>query len=137
MVVPLRGVKQSGGGEAEAIITNIIINHLNSCKIMSRKHYDETRVIRSLLKKKSISINTVSKTIEIVKDATDVGNGSWGKIDYLCKVHGYFVCRTVSVRKIPSLVLDDSDNNLSTHSKRDKFNMAAMSKAAMKRAKTK
>lgn len=137
MLVTLRGVKQSGGGEAEAIITNIIINHLNSCKIMSRKHYDETRVIRSLLKKKSISINTVSKTIEVIEDATDVGNGSWGKIDYLCKVHGYFVCRPTKVPKIPSLLLNYSDANLSTNSKRDKFNMAAMSKAAMKRAKTK
>lgn len=104
---------------------------------MSRKHYDETKVIRSLSKKKSININVANKVIEVFKNATDVGNGSWGKIDYLCHVHGYFVCRPDANRKITTTVIDDSDNNLSHHSKRDKFNMAAMSKAAMKRAKTK
>lgn len=28
-----------------------------------------------------------------VSPATNLGNGSWGKIDYLCKVHDYRVVR--------------------------------------------
>ena len=51
--------------------------------------YDEVSVAKSLSRKSSIKVYPHRKTVIIKKGATDVGNGSWGKIDYLCKVHGY------------------------------------------------
>lgn len=53
------------------------------------KKYDEVSVVKALERKSDISIDKVNKTIEIIKDSNEVGNGSWGKIDYLVKVHGY------------------------------------------------
>ncbi|SBV91735.1 hypothetical protein [uncultured Dysgonomonas sp.] len=71
---------------------------------MSRKHYSEDEVIRVLSKKNDIRILKVNKEIRILSDKIvtsngistrnpnkrfDLGNGSWGKIDYLTKFHGY------------------------------------------------
>ena len=58
------------------------------------KSIDE--VIRSLSKKRDVKINTSNKEVNIVKqDDTyanqDLGNGSWGKIDYLVNYCGYRV----------------------------------------------
>ena len=53
------------------------------------KKYDEVSVVKALERKSDISIDKVNKTIEIIKDSNEVGNGSWGKIDYLVKVHRY------------------------------------------------
>lgn len=105
------------------------------------KVYDEVSVVRSLSKKASIYINTVEKRIDIVKNNTELGNGSWGKIDYLIHVHGYvpvFV-PSISARKAVKKFTDtDTDNTRSKSSKREaKLNMAAMTKAAMKKVKTK
>ena len=105
-----------------------------------KRAYDETSVIRSLSKKNSIRINTVNKVIEIAKNATDIGNGSWGKIDYLHKVHGYVYTFATSVSKNKTNNTDDDATNVSNNktAKREaKFNMAAMSKNAMRKAKTK
>lgn len=103
---------------------------------MAKKHYDEVSVVRALSKKSSINVNSIRKEIEIRKDATDVGNGSWGKIDYLCGVHGYHVYRTASVTR------RNYDDNADNQSYRDmkkskKLNMATMAKNAMKRVRTK
>ena len=51
-------------------------------------------VLRSLSKKNDVRIDERLKTIEILEpDAKnakqDLGNGSWGKIDYLTNVHHY------------------------------------------------
>lgn len=103
---------------------------------MAKKHYDEVSVVRSLSRKSSIQIISSRKEIEIKKGATDVGNGSWGKIDYLCHVHGYHVFFTKSVAK--SSTIDDGDGqNYREAKKSRKLNMAAMAKNAMKRVKTK
>lgn len=108
---------------------------------MTKKHYDEASVIRSLSKKNSIRINPVNMTIEVFKDSTDVGNGSWGKIDYLQKVHGYVVLFTArrSNKIAPKKTFDDEDSgiNSKTAKREAKFNMAAMAKSAMRKAKTK
>ena len=106
-----------------------------------KKVYDEVSVVRALSKKASVYVNTVEKRINIVKNNTELGNGSWGKIDYLVKVHDYvpvFVTN-LSARKAVKRFTDvDADNNRSKASKREaKLNMAAMSKAAMKKVKTK
>lgn len=57
---------------------------------MSRKQgYSEDEVIRILRKKKSISF--INKTIEVFKFADDLGNKSWGKIDFLTNHCGYYL----------------------------------------------
>lgn len=102
------------------------------------KKYDEASVIASLSKKASIRINSVQKTIDVVRDSADVGNGSWGKIDYLCKVHGFHY---VFVKSIGAKKKKDTDNVKEKKTKaakrEDKLNMAAMAKNAMKKAKNK
>ena len=51
------------------------------------KNYDEASCLKSLRRKKSINIQ--SNRIMIEADNCEVGNGSWGKIDYLCNYCGY------------------------------------------------
>lgn len=108
---------------------------------MAKNHYDEASVIRSLSRKNSVHINSVNKTIEVVKDNNDVGNGSWGKIDYLIKVHDYVVLFVGKLRKnkVSKKSSDEEYYGKSnkTAKREAKFNMAAMAKSAMKKAKTK
>lgn len=110
---------------------------------MSNKHYDEAKVVRSLSKKSSIRFTQTgtTKCIEIIKGCTDVGNGSWGKIDYLHKVHGYyavFVKQFTGSKKISVAADDVSEKHDTKAAKRErKLNMATMAKSAMRKAKTK
>ena len=103
--------------------------------------YDETSVVRSLSKKSSIQIDTTEKIIRVVYDNTEVGNGSWGKIDYLTKVHGYIVLfvKNISRKFTSNKSSDDEDRktNSKTAKREAKLNMAAMAKSAMRKAKTK
>ena len=103
--------------------------------------YDETSVIRSLSKKGSIQINPVNMTVKVLKNSTDVGNGSWGKIDYLRKVHGYVVIFADKLsKKVTSKKTSDDEEsgiNSKTAKREAKFNMAAMAKNAMRKAKSK
>lgn len=97
--------------------------------------YDEVSVVKSLRKKNSISINTNTKVITIKLKATDVGNGSWGKIDYLCKVYGYVYVFSFSVNKSTKDIQEDSDDgsiiNKKAAKRQAKLNMAAATKAVM------
>lgn len=55
------------------------------------KNYDEGSVVRALSKNPAVEI-TYSKdmnAINVVKNATTIGNGTWGKIDFLVKYCGY------------------------------------------------
>lgn len=70
------------------------------------KNYDETKVVRTLTKKRSISIDTYSRVIKVAADATDVGNGSWGKIDYLCHYCGYVWIRGSKTTKVYTSEVD-------------------------------
>ena len=103
--------------------------------------YDETSVVRSLSKKASIQVNPVNMSIEVLKNSTDVGNGSLGKIDYLRKVHGYVVFFTnkLSKKSTTKKVTDEEDGSINskTTKREAKFNMATMAKNAMKRVKNK
>lgn len=103
--------------------------------------YDETSVIRSLSKKSSIQVNPVNMTIEVIKNSTNIGNGSWGKIDYLQKIHGYVVVFTTKLSKkvTPKRTSDDEESSINskTAKREAKFNMAAMAKNAMRKAKSK
>lgn len=101
---------------------------------MSKNRYDEASVVRRLSKKASININAREKTIEIVKDNTDVGIRSWGKIDYLCNYCGYIRFFTKSVKKVKVYTDDSQDTNIK-YSKRNKLNMASMIKSTMKQVR--
>lgn len=111
---------------------------------MSKKHYDEVSVVRVLSRKNSIRIakNGACNYIQILKDATDVGNGSWGKIDYLTHVHGYIPIKVTSFSGGKNRINSNSEDNNSvvdtkTAKRERKFNMATMAKNAMKRVKSK
>ena len=61
---------------------------------MSKHSQDE--VVRSLSRKRDCRIDTSRKTIEVLNGEDkkqpkqgDLGNGSWGKIDFLCNHCGY------------------------------------------------
>jgi endo-1,4-beta-mannosidase len=61
---------------------------------MARKHYKEDEVLRSLSKKHDVKID--GYTIYVLNGKSkrqpmshDLGNGSWGKIDYLVNYCGY------------------------------------------------
>lgn len=108
---------------------------------MKKRNYDEASVVRSLSKKNSIYVDTVNHVVEVMKDSTDVGNGSWGKIDYLCKIHKYIVCFTAKLTKKQFIKKDFNDDEIKINSKvskrESKLNMAAMVKSTMRRVKTK
>jgi len=54
---------------------------------MAKKPYDEVGVVRIVGNNKGCTIQ--GKTITVDDTKSTVGNSTWGKIDYLCKVHGY------------------------------------------------
>lgn len=54
---------------------------------MAKKPYDEVGVVRILANNRGCNVNGKSITVDDTKNT--VGNGTWGKIDYLCKNHGY------------------------------------------------
>lgn len=58
---------------------------------MARKHtVDE--VVKSLSKKKDVKVDVRNKVVEILDNPyknNDLGNGSWGKIDYLTNHAGF------------------------------------------------
>lgn len=54
-----------------------------------KKTYDEVSVIAKLGKKRSVRVDRAQKVIYVERDNSEVGNGSWGKIDYLVHYCGY------------------------------------------------
>ena len=56
---------------------------------MKKKNYDEVSVIKSITKKADVSVDYTNKIVRVKKDSNEVGNGTWGKIDYLCHYCGY------------------------------------------------
>lgn len=54
---------------------------------MAKKPYDEVNVVRILNKNRGIEVK--SKMILVDENSVTVGNGTWGKIDYLCRHCGY------------------------------------------------
>lgn len=89
---------------------------------MKRKH-DEASVIRSLMKKRGeIKVDAITKTIEVVKNASNVGIRTWGKIDYLVHYCGYHQIFVISVGR--TTALDATRNEfvatVATNTKRQK-----------------
>ena len=62
---------------------------------MARKQkHNLDEVLRALAKKNDVRIDERLKVIQVLtpdakKAKNDLGNGSWGKIDYLVKVHHF------------------------------------------------
>lgn len=141
--LPLRGIKQGGGGKAGASAAITIITacktNIKLCKIMKKVHYDEASVIRAISKKKGVNVKVNDKIIEVLRNQTDVGNGTWGKIDYLVKVHNYIVLFVKGFNNKSNKIVNEENNDVSTKvAKRErKLNMVIMTKNAMRKVKTK
>ena len=112
---------------------------------MANKTYSEDYCVRSLSKKNSVRISRSNNTkfIEILKDSTDIGLKSLGKIDYLCTAHGYhaiFVKGFANkVVKSTTVINDDNADEVNTkaNKRQRKLNMASMTKNSMHKAKFK
>lgn len=61
------------------------------------KNYDEATCVKELNKKASCEI--VGSIINVLIGATDLGNGSWGKVDFLRRYCGY---KQIFVKELPT-----------------------------------
>lgn len=108
---------------------------------MKRKH-DEASVIRSLMKKRGeIKVDAITKTIEVVKDASSVGIRTWGKIDYLvhyCGYHQIFVTnvsRTTSMDSARNEFVTTVNVNTKKQKQEAKLDIARNTKKILKSAR--
>ena len=62
------------------------------------KNYDEAICVKALNKKSDCEVS--GSSINVLIGATSLGNGSWGKIDFLTKHCGY---RQIFVKELPKL----------------------------------
>lgn len=127
--------------QSRAIIVNInnnINKQIKSCKVMKKKNYDEASVIRSITKKADISVDCVNKVVQVKKDSNEVGNGTWGKIDYLCHYCGYsyIISKTINNnRKVINREFGNDDNRKISKRERKqlKLDMVKSTKKIMKK----
>ena len=56
---------------------------------MARKQFKEDEVLRILDKKGDVRIDSQMKVIQVLRDKTTCGNGTWGKIDFLVNYNGW------------------------------------------------
>lgn len=105
---------------------------------MKKKNYDEASVIRSITKKADISIDYVNKIVQVKKDSNEVGNGTWGKIDYLCHYCGYsyIISKIINNnRKVINREFGDDNNRKISKKERKqlKLDMVKSTKKLMKK----
>lgn len=105
---------------------------------MKKKNYDEASVIRSITKKVDISVDYVNKVVQVKKDSNEVGNGTWGKIDYLCHYCGYIyiISKTINNnRKVINKEFGNDDNRKISKRERKqlKFDIVKFTKKIMKK----
>lgn len=104
-----------------------------------KKSYDETSVLRSLARRKGISFDYSQKIINVSSNATDVGNSTWGKIDYLTNYCGWFVKVSKQVIKKSNFNKDIDDDSLKVNNKiikrESKINLVKQVKSIMKNIK--
>ena len=101
------------------------------------RKYDEASVVRILKKNKGVRVNS-NNTIEVLTTSPAVGIGTWGKIDYLVHYCGYIVTFSNNALYSHSDKEDSVEKENTKAVKRAaKLNMAAMTKAAMRRVKSK
>lgn len=97
------------------------------------KKYDEVSVIRSLSQKHEVSVDRIRKVVEVVKNAVNVGNGTWGKIDYLCHYCGYHAILVNNIKTKPRVFKTNVEIEDDTIKKQ--FHIAENSKNIMKKIK--
>lgn len=105
---------------------------------MAKKPYTERDVINSIRRNQDISIDTVNKTINILINSTNIGNSTYGKIDYLVKVHDYIVVRVNHIKtfRYNRPKNDNNDNvNYKMNNHRDKLNIPKIVKNTMRKVK--
>ena len=56
---------------------------------MARKQYVADEVLKILGKKSDIKVDNNMKVIQVLRGSVTVGNGSWGKIDFLVNHNGW------------------------------------------------
>lgn len=103
-------------------------------KVMAnKKHYDEAYCVRALSRKHScqISMSGNQRIIEVEKDG-DLGNGSWGKIDFLVHYCGYSVITVPFIHRGRKFVEDEQKVNIP---KVNGFDMTSSVKNVMKGVK--
>ena len=91
---------------------------------MAKKNYDEASVLRSISNR--VGINYASRIITVDINNPKIGNGTWGKIDYLCKYCGWMWMKSCSIKIITNT------NNTPTHKRDDKKNQDTMKKSKKK-----
>lgn len=78
------------------------------------KHYDEASVIASVRKKAVVNLS--DKTICYNPNNHQIGNGTWGKIDYLCHYCGYTLLKDNAVN------VGNSNGDYKIHNDKNKEN---------------
>lgn len=78
-----------------------------------KKNYDEVGVQNSL-RRKGIKVDTINKTVEVPYGCDTCGNGSWGKIDFLCNHRKYILLRTGTIAKDGNMItiINNTDRKL-------------------------
>ena len=79
---------------------------------MVKKNYDEASVLRSISNR--VGINYASRIITVDINNPKIGNGTWGKIDYLCHYCGWMWMKSYGVK------INTNTNNTPTHKRDDK-----------------
>lgn len=102
-----------------------------------KRDYDEVSVVQYLSKKKGCDVS--EKSIKIDSNQSDIGNASWGRIDYLCKMHGYTYIvvdglpkKQYSNKKVNPLKDVTNIKQIQGQPVKPKFDMAGMTRLAMK-----
>lgn len=103
-----------------------------------KKSYDETSVLRKLARRKGLTFDYSQKIINVYSGATDVGNSTWGKIDYLTRYCGWFVRSVKTLNKKSNNDFNDNDNRPSKEDRHNKkINLVKQVKNIMKNIKRK
>lgn len=106
---------------------------------MAKKAYDEVTIHRTLSKNRGVNFD--GRDISIDNSTGTVGNNTWGKIDYLCKVHGYKIVKNENNNKhshgkhyTPKIVNLNKKDNVAKVSNKGVANnmMVNLTKMAMK-----
>lgn len=93
---------------------------------MAKKNYDEASVLRSISNR--VGINYANRILTVDLNNPKIGNGTWGKIDYLCHYCGWMWMKSYGVK----VNTNTNTNNTPTHKRDDKKNQDTMKKSRKK-----
>ena len=93
---------------------------------MAKKNYDEASVLRSISNR--VGINYANRILTVDLNNPKIGNGTWGKIDYLCHYCGWMWMKSYGVK----INTNTNTNNTPTHKRDDKKNQDTMKKSRKK-----